>query len=397
MQVSEPDNPVLYANFNQDYTRICIGTRTGFKIFDVEPFNLIYQTGQGGSSVVETLFQTKLVCVVGSDDPGSCTARRLQSWNIRLNGLIHQTMYQTPVLAVRLNKTHIVVVRETVIHVYDVGMKLLANIETAPNPRGVVALTSNVENQRPILIAYPSRSDRGDVTMYDLHSLVEKRSVSMHKERLRVVQFSPDDSLIATASETGSFVKVVGVDASDTRQWQFRRGFSSASIDCISFNYDQTQLACSSTNGTVHIFRFPTANGGEIAGDGSFADGSPPNPGGFGTGLLGGSPTAYFTSFLDSGIRSAATIKINPGLHALCGFSRDSSRVYTVTSDGKFSIYQVDFNGRPSKLVQERDLLMDGRKMQVESDSETADEMGNGKADPAGLESDSIDSGQMLM
>jgi autophagy-related protein 18 len=354
-----------------------------------------FHTGQGGCGIVETLFQTKLVCVVGSDDPGSCSARRLQSWNIRLNGLIHQTMYQTPVLAVRMNQTHIVVVRETVIHVYDVGMKLLANIETAPNPRGILALTSNVESKRPILIAYPSRPDRGDVTIYDLHSLVEKRTIPMHKERLKVLQFSPDDTLLATASETGSFIKVVGVDTADNRQWHFRRGFSSASIDCVSFNYDQTQIACSSTNGTVHIFRFPSS-GGELAGDGSYADGSPPNSaGGSLGGLLGGSPTAYLSSFLDSGIRSAATIKITPGLHALCGFSRDSSRVFTVTSDGKFSVYQVDFGGRGSKLVQERDLLMDGRKMQVDSDPE-ADEP-NGKADPAGIESDSHDGSQILM
>lgn len=310
-----------------------------------------------------------------------------------LNALIHQTMYPTPILAVRMNQTHVVVVRETVIHVYDVGMKLLANIETAPNPRGVVGLTTNVETQRPILVAYPSRIDRGDVTIYDLHSLVEKRTIAMHKERLRVLQFSPDDTLLATASETGSFVKVVGVDAADNRQWHFRRGFSSASIDCVSFNYDQSLIACSSTNGTVHIFRFPSS-GGEIAGDGSFADGSPPNSSA-GASLLGGSPTAYLSSFLDSGIRSTATIKITPGLHAICGFSRDSSRVFTVTSDGKLSVYQVDFGGRGSKLVQERDLLMDGRKMQVDSDPE-ADEP-NSKADPAGVESDSSDPSHILM
>jgi autophagy-related protein 18 len=260
-------------------------------------------------------------------------------------------MFRTPILAVKINSNRIVVVRETELSLYSVAdMALLATLETPPNPRGVCAISESS------IIAYPSQSDKGEYVLYDALALRVKRVVSAHKERLRCLAFSPDASLIASASESvrdffgvqvgplfhlylyctflqGAWVKISPVDEKDGRIWQFRRGISPALIDSIAFNEEQSLLCCSSPNGTVHIFRVP------------------PNPEAMTTphNGNGNSPVGmgYLNSlFPDAGLRAAATIKFTPGLNSLCGFSPDSTRVYTVTSDGKARLKLLNFIDR---------------------------------------------------
>lgn len=36
-------NKILYLNFNQDYSLICIGTEIGYKIYNVSPFKEIFK------------------------------------------------------------------------------------------------------------------------------------------------------------------------------------------------------------------------------------------------------------------------------------------------------------------------------------------------------------------
>lgn len=39
-------NAIAFVNFNQDFTCISVGTQTGFKIFNCEPFGKCYAEGE---------------------------------------------------------------------------------------------------------------------------------------------------------------------------------------------------------------------------------------------------------------------------------------------------------------------------------------------------------------
>jgi len=119
--------------------------------------------------------------------------------------------------------------------------------------------------QRPgdpvsLIIAYPCLRGplKGDLVLYDPISMIQIRKMEgVHNHPLQLIQFSPDGSSVATASEEGTLIKVTPVGAVDDSipTCTFRRGMMArADISAISFNNDNTLLAVSSTNGTTHVF-----------------------------------------------------------------------------------------------------------------------------------------------
>ena len=63
-----------------------------------------------------------------------------------------------------------------------------------------------------------------------------------------------DGTLLATASERGTIIRVWGVP-SGQRLYQFRRGTREAAITFMSFNLYSTILAVSSVHVTIHLFK----------------------------------------------------------------------------------------------------------------------------------------------
>lgn len=52
---------LLSINFNQDYSCISVGTKTGYRIYNCEPFTKCYSKGKAADSSLQTLnpFQRK--------------------------------------------------------------------------------------------------------------------------------------------------------------------------------------------------------------------------------------------------------------------------------------------------------------------------------------------------
>ncbi|KAJ1551827.1 autophagy protein, partial [Cladochytrium tenue] len=75
--------PVLFVNFNQDSTCLSVGTRTGYKIYNCDPFGRFYSKPDGGIGIVEMLFCTSLVALVGAGEQPALSPRRLQITNTK--------------------------------------------------------------------------------------------------------------------------------------------------------------------------------------------------------------------------------------------------------------------------------------------------------------------------
>jgi len=115
--------------------------------------------GEGPISIVEMLFCTSLVALVGSSERANSSTRKLQIVNTKVcllspssaqtpfdalylvnqrQSIICELTFPTSILAVKLNRKRLVVVLEEQIYVYDISnMKLLHTIETSPNPQGI--------------------------------------------------------------------------------------------------------------------------------------------------------------------------------------------------------------------------------------------------------------------
>ena len=196
--------------------------------------------------------------------------------------MICELTFPSAVLAVRLNRKRLTVVLEDEIYLYDIAnMSLLYTIPTSPNPTAICALSPSSQN---CYLAYPlpkPREDTGDkrpshapplssyipptsgeVLVFDTLTLKAVNVIEAHKSPLCCVSLNSDGSLLATASEMGTIIRVFSVPRGQ-KLFQFRRGTYPSTIYSMSFNLDSTLLCVSSVSETVHIFRLvnPPADG----------------------------------------------------------------------------------------------------------------------------------------
>ncbi|MBW0497686.1 hypothetical protein O181_037401 [Austropuccinia psidii MF-1] len=286
------DPSLLSINFNQDNSCISVGTRSGYSITNCEPFGRLYAKADGAVGIVEMLFCTSLVALVGTGDRPSHSTRRLQIVNTKRQSTICELTFPTSILAVKLNRRRLVVVLEEQIYVYDISnMKLLHTIETSPNPSAICALAPSSENS---YLAYPSplpspvaafsntpvvtsttSPNAGDVLIYDPLTLSVTNVIQAHKTPLAIVAFNPTGTLMATASDKGTVIRVFTVPDGE-KILQFRRGSYSARIFSISFNAVSSLLAVSSDTDTVHIFKLAPRGSQTTSGRRSLGPGSRP-------------------------------------------------------------------------------------------------------------------------
>ncbi|TID30462.1 hypothetical protein CANINC_000973 [Pichia inconspicua] len=187
-------------------------------------------------------------------------------------------------------------------------MKLLHTIETLPNPNGLIALSTDSTNN---FLAYPSSQKvtklngtgipqfgvdvtalngqqvssssgqgntgagipkshdeinrlntevqtqsvrNGDVVIFDCKLLQPITVIEAHKTQLAAMAFSQDGTLLATASDKGTIIRVFSVKTG-VKLYQFRRGLYNTKIYSLAFSPSNMFLIASSATGTVHIFR----------------------------------------------------------------------------------------------------------------------------------------------
>ena len=94
----------------------------------------------------------------------------------------------------------------------------------------------------------------GDVLLFDAASLSVTNIVQAHKSPVAFVALNSTGTMLATASDKGTVIRVFGVPNGD-RLHEFRRGSYPAKIYSISFNAASTLLCVSSDTETVHIFK----------------------------------------------------------------------------------------------------------------------------------------------
>lgn len=190
------------------------------------------------------------------------------------SSIICELTFPSAVLAVKLNRKRLAVVLEEEIYLYDISnMTLLHTISTSPNPNAICALAPSSEN---CYLAYPlpkPREDPGDrrpshapplssfvaptsgeVLIFDALKMEALNVVEAHRAPLSSIALNIDGTLLATASETGTIIRVFSLPKG-TKLYQFRRGTYPSTIYSMSFNLSSTLLCVSSTTDTVHIFR----------------------------------------------------------------------------------------------------------------------------------------------
>ncbi|SCU78846.1 LAMI_0A06238g1_1 [Lachancea mirantina] len=315
-----PKSPrmINFLNFNQNGSCISMGTSDGFEIFNCEPFGKFCSDETGGYGIVEMLFSTSLLAVVGVGDQPAMSPRRLRILNTKRHSTICEVTFPSTILAVKMNRSRLVVLLQDQIYIYDISnMRLLHTIETTSNSNGLVTISPSLESN---YLAYPSPPKiinseikglattnnitllpnevipssgaevsssaltgsqdakgivtfdssamgpgtnhnaknnsvkNGDVILFNLQTLQPAMVIEAHKGEIAALTISPDGTLLATASDKGTIIRVFSVETG-SKVYQFRRGTYPTKICSMSFSDDNRFLAASSSSRTVHIFK----------------------------------------------------------------------------------------------------------------------------------------------
>ncbi|KAF8886740.1 WD40 repeat-like protein [Infundibulicybe gibba] len=407
---------MLFANFNQDFSCVSVGTRKGYSITNCDPFGRVYTMNDGARGIVEMLFCTSLIALVGAADQPQSSPRKLQIVNTKRQSMICELLFPSSILAVKLNRKTLVIVLETEIYIYDISnMRLLHVIETTSNPDAICALSPSADSS---YLAYPSPvpsptaalttqptsvppaassstapPQSGDVLLFSTRSLTVANVIQAHKAPISFLSINSTGTLLATASDKGTVIRVWSIPGAE-KLYQFRRGTREARIYSINFNLVSSLLAVSSAHETVHIFKLGSQKPSSSSSSSSKGNDPPSSPpesidSRQGVSALDGGYDAFYEKKKGSGVSSILrrkSLQMTKGItHSVGGYlpstlteiwepSRDFAflrlpttgarcivalsgtmpQVMVISSEGYFYSYSIDLeNGGECSLMKQ--------------------------------------------
>lgn len=266
------DQNVFLYNYaiNQDQTCFSVSTSADFRTFTLSPMlsevsrrrinpdfkdspdsetaDRLLKASPSPVNVTTMLFQTNYLAIVSRANP-----YRVFLWDDSLAQAPHEVWSRFEVLNVALRRDILCVVSEYKIYVYEFGgsFKVLLHLETASNPKGLCCVS--VGSTREWTLACPG-SVKGTVRIQRGLDDSISSTVTAHSNALAALAVNPDGTIVASASESGTVVKLFSAQDGQLL-YEFRRGTSSVTISCLSFRLDSKFLLVGSASQTVHIFK----------------------------------------------------------------------------------------------------------------------------------------------
>ncbi|KAG8473967.1 hypothetical protein CXB51_033653 [Gossypium anomalum] len=243
---------LLHLSFNQDHGCFAAGTDHGFRIYNCDPFREIFRRDfdrGGGIGVVEMLFRCNILALVGGGPDPQYPPNKVMIWDDHQSRCISELSFRSEVRSVRLRRDRIIVVLEQKIFVYNfVDLKLLHQIETIANPKGLCAVSQGAGS---LVLVCPGLQ-KGQVRV-EHYASKRTKFIMAHDSRIACFALSQDGQLLATASTKGTLVRIYNTIDGSLLQ-EVRRGADRAEIYSLAFSSNAQWLAVSSDKGTVHVF-----------------------------------------------------------------------------------------------------------------------------------------------
>ncbi|KAI3864540.1 hypothetical protein MKX03_016997 [Papaver bracteatum] len=243
---------LLYISFNQDFQYFSVGTDEGFRIYNCYPYGESFRrdfNGSGGIGIVTMLFRFNILALVGGGTQPMFPLNKVMIWEDDKSLCTKEISFRSNVRAVRLRRDRIIVILEQKIFIYNfIDMKLLHQIETFPNPKGLCEV-SHVSGS--LVLAFPGLQ-KGQVRVEN-YTTKKTKFIFAHDSSIECMSLTQDGELLATASSKGTLVRIFNT-SNGTLLQEVRRGADRAEIYSLAFSPTAQWLAVSSNKGTVHVF-----------------------------------------------------------------------------------------------------------------------------------------------
>ncbi len=219
--------------FNQDSTICAVTTRSGFVLYNINPFGAFYNS-QIQVDVIELLYNTSLIAYSQKN--------ALFIKNIKRESMIGEMQYKDVVKDVKMNRQYLITSAD---HLYIYGMndlKLIHKIElTMPS------LISLLE-------AHLVYTLKNTLILFNIQSLYPMYSITPHSHAIH--QLHTNNDYIFTCSDRGTIIRQYVLSNGELFK-EYRRGLTGGNI--VDLNYNE-YLIVSSEN-TVHFYTQNTTIG----------------------------------------------------------------------------------------------------------------------------------------
>ncbi|KAK4785816.1 hypothetical protein SAY86_002505 [Trapa natans] len=337
---SAPPSELLQLSFNQDFGCFAVGTDRGFRIYNCDPFREIFRRDFGGESVgggigvVEMLFRCNILALVGRGPNPLYPPNKVMIWDDHQSRCIGELSFRSEVRSVRLRRDRIIVVLEQKVFVYNFAdLKLLHQIETIANPKGLCAVSQTVGS---LVLVCPGLQ-KGQVRI-EHYATRRTKFIMAHDSRIACFALSQDGMLLATASTKGTLVRVFNA-VDGTLLQEVRRGADRAEIYSLAFSPTAQWLAVSSDKGTIHVFGLKVNAGSPLCdvSQNSSEPSLPPVSSGSSLSFIKGVLPKYFSSEW-----SVAKYHLPEGSQYIVAFGHGKNTVVILGMDGSFYRCQYD-------------------------------------------------------
>ncbi|KAF5731460.1 autophagy-related protein 18a [Tripterygium wilfordii] len=328
---------LYHLSFNQDFGCFATGTDRGFRIYNCDPFREIFRRDfdrGGGIGAVEMLFRCNILAIVGGGPDPQYPPNKVMIWDDHQSRCIGELSFRSDVRSVKLRRDRIVVVLEQKIFVYYFSnLKLLHQIETIANPKGLCSVSQVAGS---LVLVCPGLQ-KGQVRV-EHYASKRTKFIMAHDSRIACFALSQDGQFLATASTKGTLVRIFNT-ADGTLLQEVRRGADRAEIYSLAFSSSAQWLAVSSDKGTVHVFGLkvnsgsPAIDRAQIASDPNHSVVSPSSSLSFFKGVL----PKYFNSEW-----SVAQFRLLEGSQYMVAFGHQKNTVVILGMDGSFYRCQFD-------------------------------------------------------
>lgn len=204
---SQQPPTLLHVSFNQDSGCFSSGTDRGFRIYNCDPFREIFRRDfdrGGGIGKVEMLYRCNILALVGGGPDPQYPVNKVMIWDDHQSRCIGELSFRSEVRGVRLRRDRIVVVLEQKVFVYNFAdLKLLHQIETSANPKGLCEVSQSAG--KLVLVCPGLRKGQVRVEHYASR---KTKFIMAHDSRIACFALTQDGGLLATASSKGTLVRV---------------------------------------------------------------------------------------------------------------------------------------------------------------------------------------------
>eukprot|EP00033_Pygsuia_biforma_P003137 GCRY01003444.1.p1 GENE.GCRY01003444.1~~GCRY01003444.1.p1 ORF type:complete len:380 (+),score=85.19 GCRY01003444.1:208-1347(+) len=238
MNISVEGSDKNYITLNQTASRLGVGYKKGYKIFDIKRVEndlklLGDDSSLGSVGKVELHYDRRLLMLSGAGDNIDFGANFLRVYDCQKKACILSfSAFESSILAIKCNEIRLVVVLEKKIFVYDKQMRQMTVLPT-DNPLGLVSLATAGEQSA---LVYPAARDSGVILAYDIVQQRPLCEINAHENALACVVVNREGTLVASASKKGTLIRVFALPSGD-KLMTLRRGSKDVSIRSMAFNW----------------------------------------------------------------------------------------------------------------------------------------------------------------